>query len=375
MRAEQKLPMGEVKRARGDSAKDNSALAAPDATAARVLGFVRQVGASGKHMRRREFITLAGSAAAAWPLAARAQQAVPVIGYLSAGAPPGFATRLAAFRQGLAETGYREGQNVAIEYRWAEGKNDRLPDMAADLVRRQVQVLATPGGVSATLAAKAATATIPIVFETGVDPIAAGLVTSLSRPGGNITGVTSLNVEIGPKRLGLLHQLVPKATAFALLANPTNPNSETVVNELQQAARSLKLKLDVVPASSERDFEGAFAKLADLRAGGLIVAPDPFFISRSGQLATLTIRHAIVAIFHSREFVAAGGLLSYGGSVAETHRQAGIYTGRVLKGAKPADLPIQQVTKVELFINLNTAKALGVEFHPQLLATADEVIE
>lgn len=325
-------------------------------------------------MRRRDFIAGLGGMALA-PLAARAQQAMPVIGYLSSGTPQGFASRLAAFRRGLDETGYREGQNVAIEYRWAEGKDDRLPALAADLVQRRVTVIAAPGGVSAARAAKAATTAIPIVFETGADPVAAHLVGSLSRPGGNITGVTSLNVEVGPKRVQILQQLAPSATAIALLINPDNPNSEPTIKESQQAARALKLELHVLRANSERDFDGVFAKLADLRAGGLVVGPDPFFISRSAQLATLTIRHAIIAIFHTREFVAAGGLLSYGGSTAESHRQCGIYTARVLKGDHPADLPIQQVTKVEMSINLNTAKALKLALPPALLATADEVIE
>jgi putative tryptophan/tyrosine transport system substrate-binding protein len=323
---------------------------------------------------RREFITLLGGAAAAWPLAAQAQQ-MPVIGYLSSGSPQGFATRLAAFRRGLEETGYREGQNVTIEYRWAEGKDDRLPAMAAELVQRRVNVLAAPGGVSPVLAAKAATATIPIVFETGVDPVAVGLVGSLSHPSGNLTGVTSLNVEVGPKRFELLRQLRPAASVVALLVNPNNPNSQTVITESRRAVRALDLELHVLQASSEGDFEGVFAKLGELRAAGLVVAPDPFFISRSGQLVILTIRHAVVAIFHTREFVAAGGLMSYGGSFAESHRQAGIYAARILKGDKPADLPIQQVTKVELYINMNTAKAFGIDVPPPLLARADEVIE
>jgi putative ABC transport system substrate-binding protein len=325
-------------------------------------------------MRRRDFIAGLGGAAVL-PLAARAQQTMPVIGYLSSGSPAGFTSRLAAFRRGLDELGYREGQNVAIEYRWAEGKDDRLLAMAADLVQRRVTVIAAPGGVAAAKAAKVATATIPIVFETGADPVASGLVASLSRPGGNITGVTSLNVEVGPKRLQILQQLVPSATAFALLVNPSNPNSEPTIQEAQQASRALKLDLHVLRASGESEFDGVFAKLAELRAGGLVVGPDPFFISRSAQLATLTIRHAIVAVFHTREFVTAGGLLSYGGSTAESHRQAGIYAGRVLKGDKPADLPIQQITKVEMSINLNTAKALKLALPPSLLATADEVIE
>jgi ABC-type uncharacterized transport system substrate-binding protein len=238
-----------------------------------------------------------------------------------------------------------------------------------------VNVLAAPGGISAARAAKAATSTIPIVFETGADPVASGLVASLSRPDGNVTGVTSLNVEVGPKRFELLRQLAPTAGAVALLVNPDNPNSRAVIAESRPAVRALNLELHLLQAGSDADFDAAFVKLAELRAGGLVVAPDPFYISRSGRLAALTIRHGVVAIFHTREFVAAGGLLSYGGSTAESHRQAGIYAGRILKGDKPPDLPIQQVTKVELFINANTAKALGLEIPPTLLALADEVIE
>ena len=325
-------------------------------------------------MHRRKFLGLTG-AAVAWPVAARAQQPMPVIGYLSSGSPQGFATRLAAFRLGLQETGFSEGQNVSIEYRWAEGKNDRLSAMAAELVQRRVNVLATPGGINAAMAAKKATATIPIVFETGADPVAAGLVGSLSRPKENITGVTSLNVEVGPKRFELLRQLLPATAPVVLLINPTNPNSRPVVEEAGTAARSLNLDLHILEAGSERDFDGVFARLGELHAGGMVVAPDPFFISRSSQLALLTIRHRVIAIFHTREFVAAGGLLSYGGSTAESHRQAGIYTGRILTGSKPEDLPIQQITKVELFINLNAARALGLAIPATLLARADEVIE
>ena len=292
-------------------------------------------------MRRREFIALLAGTAA-WPLPLGAQAALPVIGYLSSGTARGFASRLAAFRQGLQEVGYREGENVLIEYRWGEGQNDRMAALAADLVRRQVSVIATPGGVNAAGAAKAATTTIPIVFETGANPVELGLVTSLNRPNGNITGVTSLNVEVGPKRLELLHELVPAATTFALLVNPTNPNSEAVTKDLQAAARALQLTLHVLSATGEGDLQPVFAQLAQVQAGGLIVSPDPVFISRSEQLAALTLRHAVPTVFHSREFAAAGGLFSYGGSTAELHRQAGLYTGRILKGAKPADLPIQQ---------------------------------
>jgi putative ABC transport system substrate-binding protein len=325
-------------------------------------------------MRRRAFIFGVG-AAAVWPPAVRAQPAMPVIGYLSSGSPSGFATRLEAFRNGLQELSFREGHNVAIEYRWAEGANDKLAAMAADLVRRQVAVIATPGGINAAEAAKAATTNIPIVFETGADPVALGLVSSMSRPSGNITGVSSLNVEVGPKRLELLHQLVPPATAFALLVNPTNPNSQAVIRETLGAARALKLELHVLQAARASEFEAAVAKVTELKAGGLVVGPDPFFISRADQLAALTVRYRVVAIFHSREFVAAGGLLSYGGSVTESHRQCGVYTARILKGAKPADLPIQQITKVELYVNQNTARTLGLALPATLLATADEVIE
>jgi ABC-type uncharacterized transport system substrate-binding protein len=325
-------------------------------------------------MLRREFLGGVGFAAV-WPVAARAQQPMPVIGYLSSGSAQGFASRLEAFRAGLLETGYREGNNVAIEYRWAEGKDDRLAPMAAELVQRGVNVLATPGGVGAAMAAKQATSTIPIVFETGADPVASGLVGSLSRPEKNVTGVTSLNVEVGPKRFEILKQLLAAPAPVVLLINPGNSNSRAVVEESRSAAQALNLDLHILEASGERDFDGVFAKLDELRAGGMVLAPDPFFISASRRLAALTISHRVIAIFHTREFVAAGGLLSYGGSTAESHRQAGIYTGRILTGKKPTDLPIQQITKVELFINLNAAKALGLTLPPSLLARADEVIE
>ena len=327
-------------------------------------------------MKRREFITLLGGAAAGWPLTVGAQQAaMPVIGYLSSGSPKGFATRLAAFRQGLEETGYREGQNVAIEYRWAEGQNERLAASAADLARRSVSVIAAIGGPAPALAAKSATTRIPIVFEMGADPVASGLVASLSRPDGNVTGTTSLNEEVGPKRLEILHELVPTAKIVALLVNPTNPNAETVTRKLQAAARTLDLELHVLHASSEHDFDIVFARLAQLGAGGLVVSNDPFFVSRSEKLADLTLRHAFAAIFQSREFAAAGGLMSYGGSVTEAHRQAGIYAGRIVKGETPANLPVQQVTKTELAINLKTARTLGLNIPPTLLTRADEVIE
>jgi putative tryptophan/tyrosine transport system substrate-binding protein len=329
-------------------------------------------------LRRREFIALAGAAAAAnfWPLGARAQQpAMPVIGYLGAQSPAAFASRVAAFRQGLGEAGYAEGRNVAIEFRWAEGRHDRLPDLAADLVARQVTVIVAPGGAPAALAAKSATTSIPIVFEMGADPIAIGLVASLARPGGNLTGVSSLNVEVTPKRLEILHEAIPTGTLVAVLLNPTSPTADSQLKQLQQAARTLALQLHVLHASTESEFEKVFATLLQLRPKGLVVASDTFFATHSEQLAALTARHAMPAIHQSRDFALAGGLMSYGGSFAESHRQAGVYTGRILKGDKPADLPVQQVTKVELLINLKTAKTLGVTFPLALSGRADQVIE
>jgi len=324
-------------------------------------------------MRRRDFIAGLGSVAA-WPVAARVQQrAVPVIGFLNSGSPDGYAPMAAGFRQGLKETGYVEGQNVAIEYRWAGGQYDRVPPMAAELVRRQVAVIVanTPG----VLAVMAATTTIPIVFTTSSDPVQIGLVASLSRPRGNVTGVTQLNVEVAPKRLELAHQLVPTATIMAVLVNPTNPNTEAFVSDLQAAARALGLQLHVLHASTERDFDTIFATLVRLRPGALVIGADSFFVARDEQLAALALRHAVPAIFESREFVAAGGLISYGGSVPDSYRLAGVYTGRILKGDKPGDLPVQQATKLELIINLKTAKALGLTIPETLLATADEVIQ
>jgi putative ABC transport system substrate-binding protein len=323
---------------------------------------------------RRKFIGLV-SGAVVWPRTGRAQQPViPLVGYLSSGSAKGFATRLAAFRQGLLETGYHEGQSVTIEYRWAEEQNERLPQLATELVRAGVTVIAA-FGPNAALAAKKTTATIPIVFEMGVDPVASGLIASLSRPDGNITGATSLNVELGAKRLEFLRELVPTAKIVALLVNPTNPSAESVARNLQATARTMGLELHVLHASSERDFDAAFGTLVQLRASGLVVSADPFFVSRSRQLVDLSLRHGCVAIFQSRDFAVAGGLMSYGGNVAESHRQAGIYTGRILKGEKPADLPVQQVTKFELVINLKAARTLGVKIPPKILALADEVIE
>jgi putative ABC transport system substrate-binding protein len=326
-------------------------------------------------VRRRSFITLLGGAAV-WPLAARAQQrAMPVIGLLDSTSPDVHTNLLRPFRQGLNETGFVEGSNVAIEYRWSDGQYGRLPELAADFAHREVSVITTIDGSASALAAKAATSTIPVIFRIGADPVALGLVASLNRPGGNVTGVTSLTVEVGPKRLEVLHQLVPTATVMALLLNPTSPFAETLTRDLQAAARMLGLRIHVLNASTDGDITSAFAQLLQLRTAGLVIGSDVFFNSRSQQLAARTVRHAMPAVYQYREFVAAGGLMSYGGSLEDSYRSAGIYTGRVLKGEKPADLPIQQSTKVELFINLKTAKGLGLEVPPTLLARADEVIE
>ena len=327
-------------------------------------------------MQRRQFITLIGGAVAAWPLVARAQRStMPVVGFVSVASAKGYARQLSAFLKGLSETGYVDGQNVAIEYRWAEGRNDRLPAMVEDLVRRQVAVIAA-ASTPAAIAAKAATTTIPIVFEMASDPVRLGLVASLNRPGGNATGVTNTNVEIGPKRLQLLHELVPTASVIALLVNPTNPTvAETNTKGLQVAARTFGLELHVLNASTEGDFDGVFAKLIQLRAGGLVIGPDPLFSSWSRQLGELTVRHAVPAAYELREFAVTGGLLSYGADPTDAYRLTGNYTGRVLKGDKPADLPVQQATKVELYINLKTAKTLGLNVPNTLIGRADEVIE
>jgi putative ABC transport system substrate-binding protein len=325
-------------------------------------------------VKRRAFIMLLGGAAV-WPLAAHAQQpAMAVIGFLDAGMPHLSADRVQAFHRGLSEIGYIEGQNVSIEYRWAENQNARLPALAADLVRRQVTVIAA-GGIPAVQAAKAATATIPIVFNLGFNPVELGLVVSINRPGGNLTGVSSLNVELDPKRLELLHELVPEAKIVGLLVNPTNRNAEILSRDLQAAARRLGLELHVLHASTERDFETVFASLVQLRAGALVIGTDGYFFSQSERLAALSVRHAVPTIFQYRDFAAAGGLTSYGGSLLDIYRQVGVYTGRVLKGEKPADLPVQQTTKVELIINLKTAKALGLTVPLPLIGRADGVIE
>jgi ABC-type uncharacterized transport system substrate-binding protein len=325
-------------------------------------------------VKRREFITLLGGAAAAWPIMARAQRPeIPVVAFLNGGSPDGYAPMVAAFHQGLKDTGYVEAQSVRIEYRWADGQYGRLPAMAADLVHRQVAVIVTnsPG----MLAAKAATTTIPIVFTTSGDPVELGFVASLARPGRNITGVTQLNVEVAPKRLELMHELVPTATIMAVLVNPAYPSAEIQSRGMQAAARTLGVQLHILRASNERDIDDAFATLAQLRAGAFVISSDPFFNSRAEQFAALALRHAVPTIFQYREFAAAGGLMSYGGSIIDSYRQAGVYTGRILKGEKPADLPVQQSTKVELIINLKTAKALGLEVPRTLIARADEVIE
>jgi putative tryptophan/tyrosine transport system substrate-binding protein len=324
-------------------------------------------------MNRRSFITMLGGAVA-WPLAARAQQAaIPVIGFLNSASADGYAMTARAFRQGLKDTGLVEGQNVAIEYRWAEGQYDRLPALAADLVHRRVDVIAA--NTAAMLPAMAATTTIPIVFSTGLDPVQLGAVASLSRPGGNVTGVTSLNVEVGPKRLELLHELAPAVNIFGFLVNPNNPNAQTLSRDLQAVAGKLGLQLHVLYASNERDFDRVFAELVQRRAGALVIGTDAFLTSHSEQLAALALRHAMPAVYQAPEFTAAGGLMSYGGSLTELFRMAGVYAGRILKAEKPADLPVQQVTKIELIINLKTAKALGLTVPLPLLGRAEEVIE
>jgi putative ABC transport system substrate-binding protein len=327
-------------------------------------------------MNRRNILSLLGGVAA-WPVAARAQQpAVPLIGYLSGQSPEMWASRLQAFRQGLAEIGYVEGRNVAIEYRWAEGKNERLPALAADLVRRQVSAIVTAGGTPAAKAAQGATSTIPIVFLVGADPVGVGLVSSLNHPGSNLTGVVDLTGELTSKELELLHELTPAATDIAVLNNPTNPvGGADSLKGIEAGARSLALQLRILNASTEREIDVAFAALGQMRIGGLVVAADPFFNGRPEQLAALSLRYAISAISPYREFAAAGGLMTYGADVREMHRQLAVYIGRILKGDRASELPVQRATKIELIVNLKTARTIGLAIPQTFLLRADEVIE
>jgi putative tryptophan/tyrosine transport system substrate-binding protein len=328
-------------------------------------------------MQRRDFIKFFAGSAVAWPLAARAQQSGrPVIGFLSSSSPDEYTIRLRAFRQGLKDAGFIEGQNVTVEYRWAEDQYNRLPALAAELVRRQVNVIVAGGGTPSAVVAKAATATIPIVFATAVDPVAIGLVASLDRPGGNVTGVTNMNVEMGPKRLELLRELLPKATTIAVLTNPSSRAlAERFLQDLQPAAHTLGMQLHVLNASTKRDFDAVFAALAKVQAAALLICPDVFFNAQIEQFATLGIRHAVPVVYQYRPFVQAGGLLSYGSDETEYYRLVGIQAGKILKGEKPADLPVIQSTKVELFINLKTAKALGITVPQSVQSRADDVIE
>jgi putative ABC transport system substrate-binding protein len=326
-------------------------------------------------MRRREFITLVGSAVA-WPLAARAEQKAPVVGFLHPGSAEPNANLLAAFRKGLAEVGYTEGRNVTIEFRWAHAENSRLEEMAADLVQRQVAVIVTPIGTVAALAAKAATTTIPIVFSAGTDPVKAGIVASLRRPGANVTGVNYMAVELSAKRLSLLHELMPRAARIALLVNPANPiPAGTIVKDTQAAAETIGWHIDVYKAETSHEIEAAFAALVRDRTDALLVGAEPFFLDRRVQIVTLATRYLLPAVHFQREFAEIGGLMSYGASFFGRYREVGIYTGRVLKGEKPADMPVVQPTQFEMVVNVTTARAIGVTVPPSLLATADEVIE
>ena len=325
-------------------------------------------------LRRREFITLLGGAAAAWPFAARAQPAMPVIGFLHQGSPA-YAKFAAAFRKGLGEAGYVDGRNVLIEYRWAHGESHRLPELAADLVNRRVTVIATLGSIAATLAVKAATTAIPIVFMSGADPVQTGVVASLNRPGGNITGVGSMNNGLAAKQLGLLHELLHRPARFVVLVNPDNAQSQSVIAEVQTAASALGVQLEILTVITNRDINLVFAAVVQKRPDGLLISPDPLFTNRLVQLATLSARHVMPTIYSLREFAEVGGLMTYGSNFSDSFRQAGNYTGRVLNGEKPAELPILQPTKFEFVINLQTAAALGLEVPPTLLARADEVIE
>jgi putative tryptophan/tyrosine transport system substrate-binding protein len=327
-------------------------------------------------IRRREFITLLGGAAAAWPLSARAQQsAIPVIGFLETRSPETITERLRAFRQGLKETGYVEGENVAIDYRWAENQIDRLPDLAADLVRRQVAVIAALGGPAVVLAAKAATTTIPIVFAINEDPVRLGFVASLARPGGNLTGINFLNAELGAKRLELLRELVPAAMRLAVLVNPSTGNIDVALKDVELAARAIGLQSQVFNASANREIDVAFTAFARERPDALFVAPDPFFQGRRVQLVNLASRYAIPATYSTRDYAEAGGLMSYGANISNAYRQVGSYVGRILKGAKPADVPVVQSSKFELVVNNQTARMLDLTVPPSVLAIADEVIE
>jgi putative ABC transport system substrate-binding protein len=327
-------------------------------------------------MKRREFITLLGGAAA-WPLAARAQQqAMPVVGFLHSASAATYSHLVAAFRKGLSEAGFIEGQNVAIEYRWGEGHNDRLPALAAELVRQQVAVIVTPGSTAATLAAKGATSTIPIVFLSAVDPVKTGLVAALNRPGGNVTGTSDIGLELVAKRLGILHELLPGATRFAVLVNPDNPAvTETFVTEGRTAASAIGRQIEVITASTNRDIDSAFATLVKKHMDALLISTDALFVTRRVQLVTLAARHALPAMYFRREFTEAGGLMSYGSNLADQFRLNGIYAGRILKGETPAEIPVQLPTKFEFVVNLQTAKTLGIEIPTNLLARADEVIE
>lgn len=327
-------------------------------------------------MRRREFVALL-SGAAAWTFPARAQPqtTMPVVGYLGPESPQTFSSRVSAFRDGLAQAGYVEGRNVTIEFRWAEGHYDRLPALAADLVDRQVALLVAPGGAPVALAAKSATATIPVVFEMGGDPVALGVVRSLNRPEGNLTGVSSLSVALGPKRIELLHEMLPTAATIAVVVNPTSPTAEAQRANMDEAAKRLCLRLHVLHASTEQEFGAVFDALPQIGASGLAFTSDPFYANRSQQLARLAVHHGIPAVHQSRDFTLAGGLMSYGGNFVQSHRQAGAYAGRILRGEKPSDLPVQQVTSVELLINLKAASAIGITVPLALIARADEVIE
>ena len=327
-------------------------------------------------MRRRDFIQAITGSAVVWPLAVRAQQsAMPVIGYLYAGSPESSTQRVAAFRKGLNEAGYREGENVAIEFRWANDQTDRLPELAADLIRRRVAVIATPGSTPASLAAKAATTTIPIVFGIGSDPVQEGLVASLARPGGNVTGVAWQSGELGAKRLALLHELLPKAMRVVLLVNPNNPLTAPIVADVQTAAPSVGVQIEVMTATNNREIDSAFAGLAQKRIDALLVGADALFHGRRIQIALLAVHYGVIAIYSNRDFVEAGGLISYGPDTVNMIRQAGVYTGRILKGERPAELPVQQSSKFELVINAQAASILDLAVPPTLLARADEVIE